>query len=56
MAIEIHIRVKESDWNSEHQMADYIAGRLAEIIPPDTNIPILVLPVDDPEDEMEDLF
>lgn len=56
MAIQIHIRVKESDWDSEHELAELIA----EVINTYTsehmiNVPVLVLPVEDPENEMEDL-
>lgn len=56
MAIQIHIRVKESDWDSEHELAELIA----EVINIYTsehmiNVPVLVLPVEDPENEMEDI-
>ena len=56
MAIQIQIRVRDSDWDLEKELANYIAGRLEEIIPPNTNIPILVLPVEDPGNEMEPIY
>jgi len=56
MAIEIHIRVRDSDWNIEHEFADAIADKIQTIITKDVNIPVLVIPVEDPENEMVPLF
>lgn len=55
MAIQIHIRVRESDWNSEHELAELISDKIEDLIPEGFNIPILVIPVDDPGNEMESL-
>ena len=55
MAIQIHIRVREYDWDSEHELAQSIADEIENIIPHKINIPILILPVEDPENEMEEL-
>lgn len=58
MAIEIHIRVKESDWDSEHELANQLAEEIQDhvIIPNNVNIKILVFPVEDKENEMESLI
>lgn len=56
MAIEIHIRVRESDWDSEHEFAELIADKIKTLITEDVNIPILVIPVEDPENEMAPLM
>lgn len=56
MAIEIHIRVRNSDWNTENELAYTIADKIQTFIPENVNIPILVIPVDDPENEMVPLF
>lgn len=55
MAIEIHIRVRESDWNSENDLAFFIAHEVENSIPKNINIPILVFPVEDKENEMKPL-
>ncbi len=55
MAIEIHIRVRDSDWNMENGLAYAIADKIQTIITEDVNIPVLVIPVEDPENEMEPL-
>ena len=55
MAIEIHIRVRDSDWNMENGLAYQIADQIQTIITEDVNIPILVLPVEDPANEMTPL-
>lgn len=55
MAIQIHIRVRDSDWNSEHEFADLIADQIQTLIPNGINIPILVIPVEDQGNEMEPL-
>ncbi len=52
MAIEIHIRVKDSDWNMENELAYTIADKIRTFITDKVNIPILVVPVEDPENEM----
>lgn len=52
MAIQIHIRVRESDWDLEHELAELIAEKIESIIPNSVNIPIFVIPVEDPENEM----
>ncbi len=56
MAIEIHIRVRESDWDSEYKLAQTLANKIENLIPGQVNIPILILPVEDSENEMEKLF
>lgn len=56
MAIEIHIRVREYDWDSEHEFAELIADKIGALISEDVNIPILVIPVEDPANEMEPLI
>ena len=55
MAIEIHIRVRDSDWNMENGLAYQIADQIETLIPENVNIPILVLPVEDPANEMTPL-
>ena len=52
MAIEIHIRVRDYDWESEHELAYTIADKIQTLITNNVNIPILVIPVEDPENEM----
>ena len=61
MAIQIHIRVKETDWESENELAYLIADGVKAFIEknvdiPNINIPILVLPVEDKGNEMEPLI
>jgi len=61
MAIQIHIRVKETDWESENELAYLIADGIEAFIKanvdiPNVNIPILVLPVEDKGNEMEPLI
>ncbi len=56
MAIQIHIRIKDSDWDQEHEIAEQLADDINNLIPSELNIPVLVLPVEDQADEMEDLF
>jgi hypothetical protein len=61
MAIQIHIRVKETDWESENELAYLIADGIQAFITenvdiPNVNIPILVLPVEDKGNEMEPLI
>jgi hypothetical protein len=61
MAIQIHIRVRETDWDSENELAYLIAEKIQtsvinDIDIPDVNIPVLVLPVEDKENEMEPLI
>jgi len=61
MAIQIHIRVKETDWESENELAYLIADGIVAFIKenvdiPNVNIPILVLPVEDKGNEMEPLI
>ncbi len=55
MAIQIHIRVRESDWDSEHEFAELIGDNIKTFIPKGINIPILIVPVEDPSNEMEPL-
>lgn len=55
MAIQIHIRVRDYDWDSEHELAETIADQIKTFITENLNIPILVIPVEDPENEMEPL-
>ncbi len=52
MAIEIHIRVRDSDWNTENELAYAIADKIQALITDNINIPVLVIPVEDPENEM----
>lgn len=52
MAIEIHVRVRDTDWNMENDLAYAIADKIKTLLTEDVNIPILVLPVEDPENEM----
>ena len=33
MSIEIHIRVRDSDWNIEHGLAELIAEKIQKIVP-----------------------
>lgn len=56
MSIEIHIRVRDSDWDLEHELAESIAERIKGIIPDNVNISTLVIPVEDPEHEMPPLI
>ena len=56
MAIEIHIRVRDSDWNTENELAYAIADKIQTLITDNVNIPVLVIPVEDPEHEMEPLI
>ena len=56
MAIEIHIRVRDYDWNSENELAYAIADKIQTLITDNVNIPVLVIPVEDPENEMEPLI
>lgn len=51
MVIQIHIRVRDYDWDSEHELAYMIADKIQTIIT-NVNIPVLVIPVEDPENEM----
>ncbi len=53
MAIEIHIRIRDYDWDYEHELAYTIADKIQTIITKDVNIPVSVIPVEDPENEME---
>lgn len=46
---------KESDWDSEHEFAELIADKVQASIPYGINIPVLVIPVEDKENEMEPL-
>lgn len=55
MAIEIHIRVRDTDWDAEYELAERLADTIENVIPSGTNIPVLVFPVEDPEREMEPL-
>ena len=55
MAIEIHIRVRDYDWDSEHEFAYIIADKIQTFITDDVIIPVLVIPVEDPENEMKPL-
>ena len=56
MAIEIHIRVRDYDWDSEHELAYTIADKIQTFITNDVSIPVLVIPVEDPENEMKPLI
>lgn len=56
MAIEIHIRVRESDWETESEIANLIADQIETLVTENFNIPILVIPVEDPEREMVPLI
>ncbi len=55
MAIQIHVRVRDSDWDSEHELAELIADKIEALIPIGINIPVLVIPVEDRGNEMEPL-
>lgn len=55
MAIQIHVRVKDSDWDSEHELAELIADKIEALIPIGINISVLVIPVEDQGNEMEPL-
>jgi len=55
MSIEIHIRVRDSDWDLEHELAELIAEKIESIIPNNVNISTFVIPVEDPEHEMPSL-
>ena len=52
MAIEIYIRVRDRDWNIENEFAYVLADKIQTFIAKDVNIPVLVIPVEDPENEM----
>ncbi len=56
MAIEIHIRVRDKEWEAESELAYTIASQIKTFITENFNIPILVIPVEDPENEMEPLI
>lgn len=57
MAIEIHIRVRYSDWDSEHELAQTIADEINTFtLKNNVNIPVLIIPVEDPENEMVPLI
>jgi hypothetical protein len=57
MAIQIQIRIKESDWDSEYELAQTMADEINAIISEyNVNIPVLIVPVEDPENEMEPLI
>lgn len=63
MAIEIHIRVRDTDWDRDSIVAYLIAEEINNIVAEkseslemELNIPVLVLPVEDPENEMEPLI
>jgi hypothetical protein len=56
MSIEIHIRVRESDWDLEHELAELIAEKIESIIPNSVNISTFVIPVEDPGNEMPPLI
>ncbi len=62
MAIQIHIRVRDTDWESDSIVAsllaeeiNYIIEEKSESLEMKLNIPVLVFPVEDPENEMEPL-
>ena len=56
MSIEIHIRVRDSDWDLEHELAELIAEKIENIIPNSVNISTFVIPVEDPGNEMPPLI
>jgi hypothetical protein len=56
MSIEIHIRVRESEWDIEHELAELIADKIENIIPNTVNISTFVIPVEDPAHEMSPLL
>ncbi len=56
MSIEIHIRVRDSDWDLEHELAELIAEKIENIIPNTVNISTFIIPVEDPEHEMPPLI
>ncbi len=56
MSIEIHIRVRDSDWHIEHELAELIAEKIESIIPNSVNISTFIIPVEDPEHEMPPLI
>lgn len=56
MSIEIHIRVRESDWDLEHELAELIAEKIENIIPNSVNISTFIIPVEDPQHEMPPLI
>jgi len=56
MAIQIHIRVRDYDWDSEHELAYTIADKIQTFITDNINVPVLVIPVEDPGHEMEPLI
>lgn len=56
MSIEIHIRVRDSDWDIEHELAELIAEKIESIIPNSVNISTFIIPVEDPQHEMPPLI
>lgn len=56
MAIQIQIRVRDSDWDSENELAYEIANKIQTLITKNISVPVLVVPVEDPENEMEPLI
>ena len=56
MAIEIHIRVRDRDWDIENEFAYVLADKIQTLITKDVNIPVLVIPVEDPGNEMVPLI
>ncbi len=57
MAIEIHIRVRYSEWDSEHELAQTIADEIDTFtLKHKVNVPVLIIPVEDPENEMKPLI
>ena len=56
MAIQIHIRVRDTDWDSENELAYLIADKIQTLVTNNISIPVLVLPVEDPGNEMEPLI
>ena len=57
MAIQIHIRVRDYDWDSEHELAETIAEKINTFtLENGVNIPVLIIPVEDPENEMAPLI
>ena len=56
MAIEIHIRVRDRDWDSEHELAQTIADEIDTfMLKNKIGIPVLIIPVEDPENEMKEI-
>lgn len=57
MAIQIHIRVKDTDWEQEQELAQMIADEIDTFTSKHhINVPVLIIPVEDPENEMETLL